>query len=237
VSNVLSEDKKQQVIALGRLGWSLRRIQAGHIRRETAAGIGIRRPGGWGRSEPAKPAIEVITDSDAHSAPITVPEAPARSSSVSVCAAYREVVELGLSRGRKAKAIWQELVDKHGFPAGYQSVQRFVSKLRGSAAPEARGVIETAPGEEAQVDYGSGPMVRDPHSGKYRRTRLFVLTLGYSRKCVRLLVFRSSTRVPHFARFKRVRQGRKLPRSWRSFYPTARSRSSWINPKTTSTIT
>jgi hypothetical protein len=36
-------------------------------------------------------------------------------------------------------------------------------------------------------------MVRDPHSGKYRRTRLFVLTLGYSRKSVRLLVFRSSS--------------------------------------------
>ena len=56
-------------------------------------------------------------------------------------------------------------------------------------------VIETAPGEEAQVDYGTGPMVRDPQSGKYRRTRLFVLTLGHSRKSVRLLVFRSSSRV------------------------------------------
>ena len=54
-------------------------------------------------------------------------------------------------------------------------------------------MIETAPGEEAQVDYGSGPMVRDAHSGKYRRTRLFVLTLGYSRKAVRLLSFRSSS--------------------------------------------
>jgi len=38
-------------------------------------------------------------------------------------------------------------------------------------------------------------MVRDADSGKYRRTRLFVLTLGYSRKSVRLLVFRSSARV------------------------------------------
>lgn len=37
-------------------------------------------------------------------------------------------------------------------------------------------------------------MVRDPQSGKYRRTRLFVMTLGYSRKAVRLLVFRSSSR-------------------------------------------
>ena len=53
-------------------------------------------------------------------------------------------------------------------------------------------VIETAPGEEAQVDYGTGPMVRDAQTGKYRRTRLFVLTLGYSRKAVRLLVFRSA---------------------------------------------
>jgi hypothetical protein len=39
---------------------------------------------------------------------------------------------------------------------------------------EARAVIHTAPGEEAQVDYGDGPMVRDPKTGKYRRTRLFV---------------------------------------------------------------
>jgi len=36
-------------------------------------------------------------------------------------------------------------------------------------------------------------MVRDDNSGKYRRTRLFVLTLGYSRKSIRLLVFRSSS--------------------------------------------
>ncbi len=73
-------------------------------------------------------------------------------------------------------------------------MKRFVRKLRGTRSPEARVVIETPPGEEAQVDYGSGPMVRDPQSGKYRRTRMFVLTLGYSRKSVRLLCFRSSTR-------------------------------------------
>src|SRR6202020_2995873 len=58
-----------------------------------------------------------------------------------------------------------------------------------------RVVIITAPGEEAQVDYGSGPMVRDPQTGKYRRTRLFVLTLGCSRKSVRFLTFRSSARI------------------------------------------
>jgi len=45
------------------------------------------------------------------------------------------------------------------------------------------------------VDYGTGPMVRDPQSGKYRRTRLFGLTLGHSRKSARLLAFRSNSRI------------------------------------------
>ena len=92
-------------------------------------------------------------------------------------------------------AIWQELVDRCAFTAGYQSVRRFIRKLQPRPSPEARVVIETAPGEELQVDYGTGPMVRDVATGKYRRTRLFVLTLGYSRKCVRLLTFRSSAQI------------------------------------------
>jgi transposase len=88
-------------------------------------------------------------------------------------------------------AIWQDLVEE-GFTARYASVRRFVRQLRGRVPLEARVVITTAPGEEAQVDYGDGPMVRHPQTGQYRRTRLFVLTLGYSRKAVRLLVWHSS---------------------------------------------
>ena len=144
-------------------------------------------------STPAKTANEVITDFGAELAPcataVPVPQ-PGHSPSASACAPHQEAIELGLSRGRNAMAIWQDLVDTSGFAAGYQSVRRFVSKLQPSQSPEARAVIETAPGEEAQVDYGTGPMVRDTHSGKYRRTRLFVMTLGYSRKSVRLIVFR-----------------------------------------------
>src|SRR5579872_3812709 len=82
----------------------------------------------------------------------------------------------------------------HGFRGAYQSVKRYVRKLHGNGTAEAGVVIRTQPGEEAQVDYGSGPMVRDPDTGKYRRTRLFVMTLGYSRKSVRLLSFSSSVR-------------------------------------------
>jgi transposase len=199
--NVLSEEKKQQVIALGRLGWSLRRIQqATQIRRETAAtylkaaGVPVRPPGGWGHSQ-AKPAIEVSTDSAGGLGPVESDTRPGRSPSASACEPYREFIEAALAKGRNAMAIWQDLVDGHGFSGKYSSVKRFVRKLRGSPTPEARVVIQTAPGEEAQVDYGTGPMVRDPHTGKYRRTRLFVLALGHSRKAVRLLVFRSSSRV------------------------------------------
>jgi transposase len=224
MSNVLSEEKKQQVIALGKLGWALRRIeQATGVRRETAgaylkaAGIAVRPPGAWGRRAPAKPANEVTTDSSEAKPANEVTTGPADSKpanevttdfgqpispptgnpqrATSACEPYRELIQQGLSRDRNALAIWQDLVSDHGFPHGYQSVKRFIHKLRGSDSPQAVGIIQTAAGEEAQVDYGSGPMVRDPQSGKYRRTRLFVLTLGYSRKSVRLLLFRSSSRV------------------------------------------
>jgi transposase len=224
MSNVLSEEKKQQVIALGKLGWALRRIeQATGVRRETAgaylkaAGIAVRPPGAWGRRAPAKPANEVTTDPSEAKPANEVTTGPADSKpanevttdfgqpispptghpqrATSACKPYRELIQQGLSRDRNAMAIWQDLVSDHGFPHGYQSVKRFIHKLRGSDSPQAVGIIQTAAGEEAQVDYGSGPMVRDPQSGKYRRTRLFVLTLGYSRKSVRLLLFRSSSRV------------------------------------------
>src|SRR5437773_516995 len=121
--------------------------------------------------------------------------APDRAPSASACEPYREVIEEAAARGRNAVAIWQDLIDDHGFQGKYASVRRFMARLRATAPPEARVVIVTPPGTEAQVDYGEGPMVRDRESGKYRRVRLFVLTLGCSRKSVRLLAWKSSSRV------------------------------------------
>jgi transposase len=227
MANVLNNEKKQQILALGQLGWSLRRIQqATHVRRETistylkAAGVGVWPPGGWGRQPGSKPAIGVTTDFGVElNAPrpqiqelIPKPaigvttgfgvelrgpqsENPSRNSSASACEPFQEAIDLGLSRGRNAMAIWQDLVSDYGFASSYQSVKRYIHKRRGAQLPQAMAVILTAPGEEAQVDYGTGPMVRDPQRGKYRRTRLFVMTLGYSRKSVRLLVFHSSSRI------------------------------------------
>src|SRR5258706_4167950 len=211
MSNVLDKDTQQQIRALGRLGWTLSRIQAATgIRRETvsgylkAAGIAVRSRGRPSESK-AKPAIseEVSTDLGAKPAitgevvstdPVCPPP-PGRAPSASACEPYREIIADALARGRNAVAIWQDLVDDHGFPGRYASVRRFVVALRGSCQADARVVITTAPGEEGQFDYGEGPMVRDRGTGKYRRTRLFVLTLGCSRKSVRLLVWRSSAQI------------------------------------------
>ena len=61
-------------------------------------------------------------------------------------------------------AIWQDLVDDHGFAGSYQSVKRFVRKLRGAPTPEARAVIDTAPGEEAP-----GRLRQRPDGARSRR--------------------------------------------------------------------
>ena len=217
MTNILGDDTQQQVLALGRLGWPLRRIQAATgVRRETAsaylkaAGIPVRLPRRR-RPPAAKPASQVSTDFGGPPAvPVTLsawPPPTSRAPTASACEPYRELIEQALARGRNAMAIWQDLVDDHGFPGRYASVRRFVGTLRGQRTPEAHPVIVTAPGEEGQVDYGDGAMVRHPLTGKYRRTRLFVFTLGYSRKSVRLLTFESSTRrwaELHEAAFRRL---------------------------------
>ncbi len=111
MSNVLSDDKKQQVVALGRLGCSLRRIeQATLVRRETAsaylkaAGIAVRGRGGQPGVWPPKPATSagVSTDPGSELAtsagvstdpePLPRPPAPGRALSASACEPFREVI-------------------------------------------------------------------------------------------------------------------------------------------------
>ena len=124
------------------------------------AGIAVRPPGLWGQGlvsaakEPvADPPLATNNRAEADSAFAK----PAIGVTVSACAVHRDAIELGLSLGRTAMAIWQDLVDTRGFTGGYQSVNRFVRKLVGSPSKEACAVIETTIGE----DYGkSRVMVR-----------------------------------------------------------------------------
>jgi len=90
----------------------------------------------------------------------------------SACEPFREAIELGLSRGRNAIAIWQDLVAEHGLGAGYLSVQRFVRRLRGNQPAQARAVICTPPASEKHIrtaigrDYADVPPTMGMMKGK-----------------------------------------------------------------------
>ena len=122
MSNVLGEEKRQQVLALGRLGWSLRRIErATGVRRETASGY-LRAAGlvvqgrGRPRTRPSNPAISALVSTDpaaepaAGTGPGTAPPAPGdrptRAPRASACEPYRELIIEAVGRGRNAMAIW-----------------------------------------------------------------------------------------------------------------------------------
>jgi len=110
----------------------------------------------------------------------------------SACEAHREWIEAQVRLGRNAVAIYQDLVDGHGFTARYNSVKRFCRGLR-TREPEQYDRLEFAPGEEVQVDYGEGAPTRHPTTGKFRKPRLFVMTLRYSRRSFRKVVWKSSS--------------------------------------------
>lgn len=145
----------------------------------------------------------VATGSDAVSSPITPPWPPApptaavsmaTSVATSLCEPHRDFIEAQLRLRRNAMAIFQDLVDAHGFTGQYNSVKRFVAKLR-HREPEQFDRLSFLPGEEMQVDYGEGAPTRVLGSERYRKPRLFVATLRYSRASFRCVVWKSSQQV------------------------------------------
>ena len=137
----------------------------------------------------------VATGSEAVASQIAPPRPPAcLSATTSLCEPHREFIDAQLRLRRNAMAIYQDLVDHHGFVGQYNSVKRFVAKLR-HKAPEQFDRLSFLPGEEMQVDYGEGAPTRVPGSERYRKPRLFVATLRYSRASFRCVVWKSSQRV------------------------------------------
>ena len=110
---------------------------------------------------------------------------------VSACEPHRAFIEAQLRLKRNFMAIYQDLVDSHGFTGAYNSVKRFGGGLR-AREPEQFDRLEFAPAEEAQVDYGEGAPTRILGTERYRKPRLFVMTLRYSRRSFRRVVWKSS---------------------------------------------
>jgi len=184
MANQLKMADIKSILALRERGWSYRRIASElGIHRETVSRY-VRQyesvqnrpkvPTGSGGSEDSKPA-KVPTGSEG---------------TKSKCEPYRKFIENGLDKGLSSQRIWQDLKVEHGFEGGYDSVKRFARELRHNQLPFRR--MECEPGEEAQVDFGSGAFVVD-REGKRRRPHIFRVVLSHSRKGYSEAVYRQNT--------------------------------------------
>ena len=109
----------------------------------------------------------------------------------STCEPFRGIILAKLELGLSATRIHQDLVDEHDFDGSYYAVMRYVRRQK-SATPLPFRRIETLPGEEAQVDFGTGARVVD-EEGRRKKTHLFRIVLSYSRKAYSEVVYRQTT--------------------------------------------
>jgi transposase len=167
MSNVLEVSLQTTIYSLAQRGWSQRRIaKESGINRETV-GRYLRLP---------KPAISI---------------AGIGAGRRSRCEALAEVISAKVEVGLSAQRIYQDLVEQNGFSDSYQSVQRFVRKLK-ETQPQRVWRMEARPGEEVQVDFGLGaPIWEGP--GRPRRSWVLRMVLSYSRKCYSEAVLRQDS--------------------------------------------
>jgi transposase len=162
MGNYLEMADRRRILALLELGWSYRRIQRETgVDRETVARYDPRR-------EP-KPA-RVPTGAMANAAKVP-------TGSQSACEPYRHIIEAAATKGLSAQRIWQDLKDDYHFSHGYDSVRRFIRKIK-RHRPEVAAVMEHPPGEEAQIDFFQGSVTFDSTTGQWRRPWIFRMILS-----------------------------------------------------------
>jgi hypothetical protein len=92
------------------------------------------------------------------------PAAQTNSTRQSLALAHEERVKQWVGQNIWGTTIYRALVEQFGFTGSYSSVRRLVQKLRGKS-PKATCILEFAPGEAAQVDFGKGPTITDAFTG------------------------------------------------------------------------
>jgi transposase len=172
MANQLKMATVQSILHLHSLRWSQRRIAAElQVNRETVSRyVRLSResaPTVQGDPTPAIAPIGLpaLGSSNPAIAPIPGPGAAALSdpahAPISVagrgsdCAGWRELIEAKQAQGLSARRIHHDLVTEHGAAVSYDSVRRFLRRL-GWSKPLPFRRLESAPGQEAQVDFGSG---------------------------------------------------------------------------------
>jgi transposase len=165
----------RQALVRMRQGESDRQIHAAGLmgRRKLGALRTLAQEFGW--LDPAQP---LPADSDL-AAVLRSPES-ARPRVRSSLEPYRALIEQWYVDGIDGTTIHAALKRRHGYSGSYSSVRRFVRTLA-SATPRVTSVLEFAPGEAAQVDFGKGPEITDVHTGEVFKTWVFVMVLAWSR--------------------------------------------------------
>jgi transposase len=182
MSNVLKVSLQTTIYSLAQRGWSRRRIakELG-INRETV-GRYLRLP---------KPAVSTAGFEDGEAPKPAISITGTGAGRRSRCEALAEVIVAKIEVGLSARRIYQDLVEQNGFSDSYQSVQRFVHKLKGTQ-PQRVWRMEALPGEEVQVDFGLGAPIGEG-SGRPRRSWVLRMVLSYSRKAYSEAVLRQDT--------------------------------------------
>ena len=93
---------------------------------------------------------------------------------------HQEEVKEWWQQGISGTTIHQALVRKYGFTGSYSSVRRFLQGVE-QAHPQRTTVLDFAPGEAAQVDFGAGPRITDVYTGEVISTWIFAMVLAWSR--------------------------------------------------------
>lgn len=95
-------------------------------------------------------------------------------------APYAEQVTTWHAQGIAGTTIYRALARNHGYSGSYSAVRRFL-QARAAAHPVATTVLDFAPAEAAQLDFGAGPELVDLDTGEVRSSWVFVMTLAFSR--------------------------------------------------------
>jgi transposase len=99
----------------------------------------------------------------------------------SLAEAFKEFITTAVNEGITAQVIHQRLIEFHQFKGAYNSVQRFVQKIKRASLSNMTVPLNFEIAEAAQVDFGQGPVLYDERVGKCVKTWFFVMTLCWSR--------------------------------------------------------
>ena len=161
----------------------LRRLRLGEPERRIARDLALSRNtvAGYRRWAERQGLLEgALPDPGQLAALLTPPEGPRAPQAQSLVAPYRAQVLAWREQDVEGQAIYQLLVEQHGFTGSYSAVKRFLRRLE-PPGPRATVRLEVDPGQEAQVDFGFAGLLFDRELDRLRQAWAFVMTLSHGR--------------------------------------------------------